>query len=133
MVKKILSERKRIWIKNVTHDFMSKEDPQSGFSFPMDGNLNLCSRVVGEDYEGFGAPTEEAIKNYAYCQAHPELYEDEGVKDRGWWYLEPAHAICEVCGREIILDGDRACECGQWHNDFGQSLLPPEYWEEDEY
>lgn len=108
---KIISKRQRVWMRNMTHDFTRRDDASSGFTFPVEEEM-----------------TDVAKKNYEYCKSHPELFIDEGVEDRGWWYTEPAHAVCNKCGRGVILDGDVQCECGQWYNSFGQELLPPQYW-----
>ena len=50
--------------------------------------------------------------------------------------MENAKALCS-CGEIIELyDGYMgSCECpncGQWYNMFGQTLIKPQYWEEDE-
>lgn len=118
MVKKIISERKRIWKKCIVHEFSFKDGSDGGYSFDVDCNGNPI------------LPCKEAEENYQYCLSHPDEIENESISDKGWWYTELARAICEMCGREIVLEGDSMCECGQWHNQFGQSLLPPEHWEE---
>ena len=116
MVKKIISERHCVVVKETRREFNLLADPESGFTFPVDdkGEVILNNK--------------DAEANFKYCVSHPEEYEDLGTVVRSYSYTEPAHAICEKCGCEITLDGDRQCECGQWHNAFGQSLLPPEYW-----
>ena len=48
---------------------------------------------------------------------------------------ENAHGTC-ICGEEVELyDQYRgACQCpkcGRWYNLFGQSLIDPQYWEDD--
>ena len=102
------------------------EDGCGGFSFPCDekGNVELTS--------------DAAKQNYEYAMAHPEefpvayneltRYEDT--------YIEDARAKCH-CGEEIELwdqyQGACNCpKCGRWYNMFGQELIDPDYWEEDE-
>lgn len=93
----------------------------AGFSFPCKAD---------------GTPDEKAehydcwIKNFHMCLEHPEKYEDQGVVPLQWSYMEPALAKCS-CGREIHLNGNSMCGCGQWYNQWGQALLDPQYWGED--
>lgn len=127
MVEKIISEEKRIWHERFVREFTLKSG-YDRYSFNVNGN---------------GKPIfscKEAEEKYQYCLSHPDEFEDHGVTDKGWWRTEPAQAICEVCGSEIVLEGVSRCKkCGQWHDQNGQSLraeywmedlLPPEYWEE---
>lgn len=100
-------------------------DDNGGYAFPCDAAGN----VLPLEYE-------EAKANLAYCMAHPEEFsrwnEVETYKVRA---DELAHGTC-ICGQEVELYDQYygACECpkcGQWYNLFGQSLVPPEYWETD--
>ena len=121
---KIISERERKKHIEWRREFQLIGDyPGNGASFPCDSNGNLC---MDDEFADCW------YKNYEYCLAHPEKYEDRGVVKNSWEYTEPAHAMCS-CGNEIILQGDCMCEkCGQWYNGFGQALLDPKYWYEDE-
>lgn len=95
----------------------------SGYGFPCDEQGNLC---MDDEFVDFW------YKNYEYCLAHPEKYEDRGVVKNSWEYTEPTHAMCS-CGNEIILNGDCMCEkCGQWYNAFGQALKDPCHWYDEE-
>lgn len=121
----IISERQQVKEEHWILDFINVEDNSCGFSFPCDKNGNI---IKDEYYDCW-------IKNYEYCISHPDEFINNGVQDGGWWYIEPAVAKCS-CGRQIVLDdqymGACQCECGQWYNLFGQALIEPEYWEEDE-
>ena len=77
-----------------------------------------------------------------YCKERDNLNEslsEEIIKPRKRInpdYVEPAIMRCENCGTEFDLTDEYygACqcpECGQWYNLFGQTLLPPDEWEED--
>lgn len=81
--------------------------------------------------------SECALQNYQYAKKHPEEFEvyDELVR-REFTYVEEGHGTC-VCGNEVHLwdQYHGACECtgcGRWYNLYGQELLKPEYWEDDE-
>lgn len=120
---KIISEREQKQHIEYNRFFQAIGDYEgNGFEFPCDKQGNLC--MDDENVDCW-------YKNYEYCLTHPEKYEDMGCKKTSWWYTEPAHALCS-CGNEVIIDGDTPCwKCGQWYNGFGQSLVDPEYWEED--
>lgn len=81
--------------------------------------------------------SKEAQANLEYCEAHPEEFARAGeMIDCSYTYIEPAHGKCS-CGEEIILecDYDGACQCpkcGRWYNLYGQELLPPDQWEDDD-
>ena len=93
---------------------------------------------LGFDCEYDGTPVlhnEGQEENYRFAVSHPEMFEDLGVQERTFSYVEPAHGTC-ACGSRVTLIDQYlgACECpgcGQWYNLFGQSLVPPECWEHD--
>ena len=98
----------------------------NGYAFPCDscGNINLTDL----------AP--EAIANLEYCMAHADEFEVAGeLLHRSWRAHDPAHGTCS-CGREVFLwdqyQGACECECGKWYNLFGQELVRPEYWQDDD-
>lgn len=121
---KMLSERKRVKHIEYKREFKLITEKDTGFAFPSDEDGNI---ILDEHYDCWG-------KNYEYCLSHSEEYEDLGVIENSWWYTEPAVAKCS-CGKEIqLVDqymGACQCECGQWYNMYGQSLINPEFWEED--
>lgn len=126
MIKRMVSERKRVEVVERAHDFHWKDDPNSGFTFPVDCRGDLLPGLA-----------DAAKANYEYCLSHPEELVDEGIVAHRRSYVENARAICEGCSKEIELwdqfQGASECPyCGQWHNLFGQSLIDPEYWEEAE-
>ena len=49
--------------------------------------------------------------------------------------MNPALGLCS-CGKEVVLESDYngavQCECGKWYNVFGQELIDPKYWEDDD-
>ena len=74
-------------------------------------------------------------RNREYALAHPEKYVrfNRVIKETRS-YREPAHGLCD-CGEEVWLTNQYmgACECpgcGKWYNLFGQTLLPPDRWED---
>ena len=102
-------------------------DKGTGFSFPCDisGNIN----IKDENYPHWK-------ENYEYCIAHPEEYEDLGKMKLEWDYVSPATVECS-CGEEFALEAtcSDVCSCpgcGQWYNLFGQALVNPEFWEQDD-
>ena len=103
------------------------DDHGNGFEFPCDANGNVRLDM-----------TEAALENLAYCRVHPEKFSRAGKVIRyDIPYIEPATGIC-ICGHTVELydqyQGACQCEnCGRWYNLFGQELLPPEYWEEEQY
>jgi hypothetical protein len=78
--------------------------------------------------------TSEAQANYEACLTDKRLTESEFTKHE-WTYMNPAIGICS-CGKDVVLECDHAgavqCECGKWYNLFGQSLIDPKYWYEDD-
>lgn len=99
----------------------------SGFSFPADENGRIREELLSDD----------ALANYEYCISHPELFEEPGhFVSREYNYTTPAIGEC-VCGNQMELTNEYmgACKCpkcGRWYNLFGQALLDPEYWEDDD-
>lgn len=68
--------------------------------------------------------------------SHADEFEIAGeLLHRSWRAHDPAHGTCS-CGREVFLwdqyQGACECECGKWYNLFGQELVPPEYWHDDD-
>lgn len=117
---KIIEPTHRVLTKRKVRLFEFLEDRNCGFQFDVvDGDIVFHC--------------EAAKKNFQYCLAHPEEYEDKGIVTQNETYWQEARAICE-CGQEILLSdayfGASQCEhCGRWHNLYGQELLPPECWE----
>lgn len=96
-----------------------------GFSFPCD--------AAGELLPGLA---QCARDNYAHCLAHKDDFVVHGFVSHKRRVKENASGTC-ICGNRVELwDEYRgACECeqcGRWYNLFGQELLPPEQWEDDE-
>lgn len=124
---KIISERERVKHVEFRREFQGIGMPEgSGYSFPCDANGNL---IVDEYYECWK-------KNYDFCVSSPEKFIDKGIVENSWYYTENAKALCS-CGKEIELYDQYmgACDCpkcGQWYNMFGQALIDPEYWEDDD-
>lgn len=120
---KIIRERNYIHKKFYTYDF--NFDRNGGFSFP----CNSLGEVFIKNL------TEDGFKNYEWCKTHLEEFESYGIIEHKKSYAEPAIGKC-ICGQEVILEEQYmgACQCskcGQWYNIYGQSLIDPEFWEED--
>lgn len=120
---KIIKQREPETIIDRYLEFFYKDDPDAGFVFPAlpNGEPDLANMP------------KEAILNYNNCMNDDRLDGPEfRVEKRE--YMSPAIGKC-ICGREVVLDGDYngavMCDCGKWYNLFGQELLPPEYWEDD--
>lgn len=103
-------------------------DETGGYSFPCDENGK-----VNDDLHPV------ALKNLKFCQQNPDKFKNPGqVEKITHTYMEPAIGICDICGAEVRLENEymSACQCkkcGQWYNLWGQQLLPPDRWEDDEY
>lgn len=100
----------------------------NGFAFPCDANGNLLQGEVENPV---------AYENLQWCLEHPSKFEryNEVVKFTRH-IKDDAHGTCS-CGNEVYLHNEYhgACqcsECGQWYNLFGEELLPPEEWIEEE-
>lgn len=120
---KIIKQREPETIIDRYIEFTYKDDPEAGFVFPALPN--------GEP--DFANMPDAAQTNYMNCLNDDRL-EGPEFKVEKREYMNPAVGEC-ICGREVILDagyGDAImCDCGKWYNLYGQELLPPEYWEDD--
>jgi hypothetical protein len=121
---KIIRERIPERIKEYRIEFMYKDDPEAGFSFP-------ATQYGDPDWSKMGS---EMLANYEACLSDKRLTEGE-FKTLEWTYMNPALGQCSR-GRAVTLECDHAgavmCECGKWYNLFGQELRDPQYWEEDD-
>lgn len=102
-----------------------------GFSFPCDEHGNI---QFDDDNPELGRAQRD---NYDYAMSHKERFTAEYAKfnTRKYTVIDPAVGKC-VCGEIVELydqyQGACSCpKCGQWYNLFGQSLVDPEYWEND--
>ncbi len=119
---KIIKERKHVHVERWTHDFLDKQDPNFGYTFPVDDRGEYIIEYP------------EMQSNLDFVLSHLDQVIDEGIEDRGFDCVEPAVGICS-CGEEVVLEdqyqGACSCgKCGQWYNIFGQSLMDPEYWDD---
>lgn len=104
-----------------------------GYGFPViNGAVVPCVR---EGISHRRVPIEECPwwDNYLMCK---EKYGEGEVVKYQWDYFDPAIAEC-ACGKQIALENEYlgACQCpkcGQWYNLFGQELVDPEYWNDEE-
>lgn len=124
---KIIKERTPVTELRRTRVFDLIEDPNCGLAFDLDKEGMPIFR------------SEEGRKNFELAISRPDLYEDKGIVTDTISYTEPAEGRCS-CGKTVILDsgysGAVQCHgCGRWYNPFGQQLLDPKYWEDedDEY
>lgn len=125
MIKKIISERHRVTERHNVIQFDHK-DGDGGYSFSADENGNV---KFDPEYEA------EQKKSYEFVTKSPDYFGPFHRTEKHT-YTENAKAICE-CGGEIELwnqyHGTCECEhCGRWHNLFGQTLVNPEFWENEE-
>ena len=123
---KIIKEREPKESVTYSLDFDYKNDSSGGFTFP----CNQYGEILKDEMP------QVAIDNYHRCLKDDRLSSPYIRTHRSHW-VEPAIGKC-VCGEEVVLENQYmgACECpkcGQWYNIYGQSLIPPEYWEDDEY
>ena len=126
MVKKILSQRKVVVIRERRIEFDLKECEGAGATFPADDNWRVRFTPCHEKSQR---------ETYEYCASHPEAYAGPFQRVLERRSVENAVAICE-CGCKIELwdqyQGASACSgCGRWHNLFGQTLLEPRFWQEE--
>jgi hypothetical protein len=103
------------------------DDELSGYSFPCDkdGNIKFASECAIKNYEL--ALTQKERFTKAYNELETRVHN----------YTAPAIARCH-CGAKIALENEYqgACECekcGRWYNLFGQELIHPDGWEDDDY
>ena len=98
----------------------------NGFWFPCDKDGNLLSDI-----------SDEARENQIFCLHHPEQFTrwNKVVEEEREYYTDPI-GVCE-CGTKFALRDTYcgSCECpscGKWYNLFGQELLPPEDWSQED-
>ena len=114
-----------VYVDKVYYDLNFDDGCGNGFCFPCDANGNLLPGI-----------NEAAYQNYLFCMQHPERFARFKKVDRHASRERiPAHGVCD-CGEEIELYDQylAACECprcGRWYNLFGQELLPPTEWENE--
>lgn len=112
-------------VTEITYELTFDRGDGGGFCFPCDEAGNV------------GELSQAAMENLKWCQQHPQVFTRAGVITpiRRTW-REPDRGTC-VCGRTVYLEnqymGACECECGRWYNLFGQSLLPPDQWNDTEY
>lgn len=123
----IIKERQVRKEKSYWINFDCKDDESCGFIFPANS----------DESPALDKMCEEAQMNYFACEASTTKF-NRGFEEREHTIVEPAVGKCH-CGCEVELDADYSwhgavrCEkCGQWYNIFGQKLIDPEYWEEDD-
>ena len=123
----IIKERKVRYEKEYYINFDCKDDHSCGFIFPA---------YFNDETPAFDKMTEEAKKNYYACLADKDTY-DRWFEEREVRVVDYAVGKCK-CGHEVeLVDeawmGAVQCEkCGKWYNIYGQELVDPKYWEEDE-
>ena len=120
---KNIKKGERIFIEDYAIEFTDEDG--NGFTFSCDANGNLLPL------------TPQAEQNYKYCIQNPQkFYNNEIFVDYSRYYKEPDYGEC-ICGEIVYLENEYmgACQCpncGRWYNLFGQSLIDPKYWEDEE-
>lgn len=122
---KNIKPREPVEVKEYHIEFTNSEG--GGFSF----NATADGQILIDN--------ESQRVNYEYALAHPEKFDVEFNKFtvRTYYYTENASGTCS-CGNIVELYNQYmgACQCdncGRWYNLFGQELLAPEFWEEDNF
>lgn len=123
---RIIKERETKVSITYSLEFDYRDNSGGGFTFP----CNQQGEILREEMP------QTAIDNYHRCLKDNRLSSPYVLPHRSYW-VEPAVGEC-FCGEQVVLENQYmgACqcpECGQWYNIYGQSLIPPEYWEDDEY
>lgn len=135
----IISKRHRETHIEYKLEFYGKETDEVYWSFPLlngkDSEIVPCKE--GEKVNTYEPCSEEECtwwKYYLKASKDDSLYSRQEKHE--WSWIEPAKGICS-CGETVYLTNEYygACECpgcGQWYNMFGQELLPPNKWEEED-
>lgn len=124
---KIIKEREPKEKVDYSIEFDYRDNSGGGFTFPCDINGNPL----------FDKMPDVAQENYKHCINDTKRFYSPYIKKHTYHWVEPAIGEC-VCGEQVMLENQYmgACQCpkcGQWYNIYGQSLIPPKYWEDDEY
>lgn len=92
------------------------------FWFPCDTTGQVDLQVLSEGER----------KCYERCVGSPAAVRT-GVLEVRRTDVDPAVGVCDVCGREVLLEDAFAneCLCGAEYNGFGQRLAPRKYWGEE--
>ena len=107
-------------------EFDCPDVPGAGYSFEADENWNLLP-----------FKNEAAKENYEKCSAGAIFVSGPFRRVFEREIVEPAVGKCEKCGAKVILVNHflGACHCGncgQWYNLWGQPLLSPQFWDNDD-
>lgn len=120
---KIIKERQPINNISYERSFVYKDDEQAGFGFPCnkDGIVEKMNPQAQVNYEA-------CLKG----QVDGQEVIDRGIKEYQNSYTEPAVGKCDVCGKEVVLEGfTNTCVCGADYNSFGQRLADRSQWGEE--
>lgn len=123
----IIKERTVRTEKSYWINFDRKDDSSCGFIFPANSDGTPALDKMPE----------EAKTNYFACEANTDEF-DRWLEEREEQVVDYAVGRCK-CGAEVELFdgawmGAVQCEkCGKWYNIYGQELIDPEYWEDDDY
>lgn len=120
----IIKERTPVEEVRRTIEFEWPKDRGAGYSFDADELWNPIFRC------------ELGKENYEACMSGKYKIDGPFRRTTKVTRMEPAQGKCS-CGTivELIDQYHGACQChgcGQWYNIFGQKLVSPEYWQEDE-
>ena len=103
----------------------------AGFSFPTD----LSGKII---YDADPQVAQAQRENYEFALAHKELYTEQYNEfvPRKYTVVDNAIGLCRCKSKVELYDqylGACQCQkCGRWYNLYGQELLDPQYWEDDE-
>ena len=122
----IIKERTVRTEKSYWINFDRKDDESCGFIFPANS----------DGTPAFDKMCDSAIANYYHCENNIDEF-NRWLEDRDERVVDYAIGKCK-CGHEVeLIDGAWMgavqCEhCGKWYNIYGQELVDPEYWEDDD-
>lgn len=122
--------KKRTAHVEVEHYIEFTDAEGCGFSFPAD----LSGKII---YDTNPKIAQAQRDNYDYAMSHRERFTRQYNEfvTRKYTVTDNAIGRCS-CGEEVELynqyQGACSCpKCGRWYNIYGQSLVDPEYWEDD--
>lgn len=109
------------------------EEVQYQWTFQRIGATEGTGYGFTTDEDGDLLPLEDAaVDSLDYVLAHPEEYENRGLRRDVWMRKQYMQGICDVCGEIVELSGfTNPCECGIDYNFAGQRLGPRQNWGEE--
>jgi hypothetical protein len=115
----IIRDAQEIIETTYEREFIWRDNPDAGFSFPCDQEGNLIN------------PNEVSLDKYQKCIKGEYDVIDKGIVKYTRRYRQPAVLLCS-CGLEVELRRfTNTCDCGADYNFAGSLLAPREQWGEE--